>query len=206
MAGGVAGLAVFLLPILRYVPDGWEVRRELWAVTDRLDWIFLWWNHGFRNVYRQIAPAFERSGWAVTTGYAGALAVICWLKAWRATRGGSLPEAALWVVVFVTSAMAVMLGWNPQSLIYNQVLVLPGMLIAMILAPVLARACSLPEWSVHVLGVVNLATAFCLLKARWSGHDSVPLAGIGMVVFLLTLGAAIVGGWWPSRCPRRASS
>ena len=46
-------------------------------------------------------------------------------------------------------------GSSPQSLIYNQVLVMPGMLIVMILAPVFARACALPNWSLHVLGVLE---------------------------------------------------
>jgi hypothetical protein len=98
--------------------------------------------------------------------------------------------------------MAVTLGWNPQSLIYNQVLALPGMLVVMILVTRLVRACGLPEWSMHALGVLNLVAAFCLFKAKWAGLEAMPLAGIGMVVFLVTLGAAIVGGGWLARRAR----
>ena len=188
-----------MLPVLRYVPDGLEVRRELWALTDRLDWLSLWWNHGFRNVYRQIAPGLETTGWAVTTAYCGALAAICWLRARHAELRGSLRDLALWVVAFSTCAIEVMLGSSPQSLIYNQVLVMPGMLIVMILAPVFARACALPNWSLHVLGVLNVAATFCVFKARWPKLDYLSLSGIGMILFLLTLGGAMVGGWGHSR-------
>jgi len=92
-----------------------------------------------------------------------------------------------------------MLGANPQSLIYNLVLVLPGLLIVLVLTPSFAYACRLPDWSIPVLGVLNLVTAFCLFKLQLIGMDHFPLPGIGMILFLLTVGGAMLLGWFHSR-------
>jgi len=204
VAGSVLGLAVFLLPVLRYVPEALEIRRKLFASSDQVDWMSLWWNHGFRNVLLQVAPSIADSGWLVIAGSCGAIMVACWVKARQAEREGRYRDLAFWAVLFTTSSIELMLGSNPISLIYNLVLVLPGMLIVMLLPTSFARTCGLPGPSIPVLGVLNLAAIFCVFKSTLFNFWHFPLPGIGMIVFLMTVGGAMLLGRFHS--PHRIAS
>ena len=199
VAGGLVGLLIFFAPVIRYVPDALEIRRKLLASTDRVPWMSLWWNHGFRNVFKQLAPPLAHSGPLVMVGCCAAIAVVSWLKARRSQQEGRADELTLWVVLFTTSAVEVLLGANPQSVIYNLVLVMPGVLIVMIVAPVFARACGLSDRSICVLGVLNLGAAFCLFKFKLFRLEFFPLAGVGMILFLLVIGGVMFLGWYRLR-------
>jgi hypothetical protein len=196
VAGAVAGVMVFLAPVIRYLPDFFALFDALALSYPNASWKLLWWNHGFWNVFFRISPGLADAGRGAMVAWCVVLSLACWIKARRAMRQGPSSEATLWIVLFATCSIESMLGFSMTSIVYNLVLVMPGMLIIFVLGDMLVRACGLPKWTVHMLGALNLSAAFLVYKFRLFDWAGFPSAGIGMILFLLTIGMAMSCCWW----------
>jgi len=193
-AGAAAGMAVFVLPVIQYLPDALNWLRHNQPIAG---WS-LWWNHGFRNLFYHLSPALAEPGRWIAGGYCMVLAVACWLRAYDARRHDDAAESALWSTLFVSSSIETMLGIAPYSYIYNLLLILPGMLIFFIVSPFLVRSQGCPEWMVHTVGTLNVLSAFFVFKFVILDRGDFPSPGIGMILFLLSLGV-VIAGMWPQR-------
>lgn len=194
VAGLVAGITVFLLPVARYLPEAVTVLANNKGTVNR----FLWWNHGFRNVFLGLMPGqADRIRWILVAG-TGLIALACWLRARQALRQQDSPGAALWIAMFATCSIEVMLGLSATSLVYNLVLIQPGILILFLLIERFVRSCGLPGGTVHAVGASLFLAAAALFKFKW-GPETVSWAGIGMILLLATIGATMAAGWWHAR-------
>ena len=189
IAGIVAGLGIFVLPVLRYVPDAltWLLHNE------PLPGWYLFWNHGFLNVFYHLAPEWAEPLTWMMSGYCLLLTVMCWLYARRALRERDTGQALLWCAFFVTLSLETMLGNAPFSYIYNLVLVLPGVLVFFLIAPSLAKSHAFSKWMVHAVGAINVVSAFLVFKFVLFEREDLPWPGIGMILFLISIGIAVMG-------------
>ena len=197
VGGALAGLIVFLAPVARYIPESLTLLANYPGIVGNS----FWWNHGFGNVFLHVSPGLADVGRWTLIVYCALLAMICWVKARQALHENSSVNQVLWVVLFTTCSIEIMLGSPKTSIVYNLVLVMPGMLILFAVGPTFCRACGLPAWAKHLIGALNLAAAFLVFKFilfDWAGF---PSAGIGMILFLLTIGMAMSWGWWRARRP-----
>jgi len=189
IAGITAGLGIFVLPVLRYVPDAlaWLLHNE------RIAGWYLFWNHGFLNVFYHLAPEWtEPLNW-IMMGYCLVLTVMCWLYARRALHERDTRQALLWCTFFVTLSVETMLGNAPVSIIYNLVLVLPGVFVFFLIVPSLAKKYAFSKRMFHAVGALNVLSAFLVFKFVLFEREDLPWPGIGMMLFLLSIGIVIVG-------------
>jgi len=194
VAGAVAGVAVFVLPVVQYLPDAWT-----WLRYHEYEQGSFWWNHGFRNLFFHLFPAWTEPLRWITGAYCAVLAITCWVGAKRALGQADTAAVTLWLTFFVTCSLETMLGMAPTSMVYNLVLVLPGVIFFMVAAPSLARRCGYAEWVVHAIGALNVLSAFFLFKFVLLDKTQFPSPGIGMVSFLFSLGVVITGLWTQRR-------
>lgn len=191
LAAGLAiGLAVFVLPVVRYFPESLALLADYRGITGNA-W---WWNHGFENVFRHAFPALVGPGrWAMTL-VCFAVSVVCWLRARRTLGAGDRSMATLWTVLFATFALETVLGFARQSFVYNLVLIMPGLLVAFAVQSVFARSCRLsPAWTT-VLGVSGLLSCLLIFKPVLFASRVFPATGIGLVLFIVTMAGALLAG------------
>jgi hypothetical protein len=194
LVGGLVGFAIMVAPVLPYLREGFQ------GVAARRQLFNAWWlNHSFRNtMFHIFRHSFAHGYWQTqgTEVLVLAVAVICWLKTRRALRGPR-EEAATWLVLFATISLALMVGFSRTSVSYDLVLVMPGVLIIAAAQRQLGRELRFsPAW-VHGFGLVLLVGLIMLFKFRYDdgppgGFEGFPLTGLGLIVVLAALGAAVV--------------
>ena len=190
VAGTLAGVLVFLAPVARYLPEALLLIRNYTGITGNV----FWWNHSFWNLFGHIDPQLAEPGRWIMTVYCVALSVISWLRARRALRAGSLPDAALWLCLFTVSSIEIMLGSARTSIVYDLIFIMPGLVMLLILPEPFLRSCGLGEdvgWSI---GTLFLLSAFLLFKFAWFDSAGFPTPGLGMLLFLVTIGGIWVTG------------
>jgi len=184
LAGAMLAAAVLLLPVAQYVDEG--IRGLRWRSTE-FDAPY-WNNHGFQNLFHGFSPGLAEPGQVLMTAISLLASAGCWLRARRAF-GQDGPAAALWLSLFATCALAALVGYSAASYVYNQVLLLPGAFVLLVGGRALAEECALSPAADRVLRVLAVVTAFLLFKYRL-GSESFPVAGVGLVLLILTSGAA----------------
>lgn len=189
VSGTVIGLAVFLLPVARYIPDGLTVTMGYPGFPG--DWI--WWNHSFWNVFHQLMPEWIEPGRWLMAGYCTLLSIACWVKTRCVLRTGEKSEGTFWLVMFAMCATEVILGNARVSMVYNLILVVPGILIFILTGPYMLRVCGSPKWMVHLVGGLNFIAAFLLFKFVLLDMAGFPSPGIAVMLFLLATGILVVG-------------
>jgi hypothetical protein len=187
LVGAMAGLAVTVLPVAHYYADGMR------GVLHRSN---MFWgnlhNQGFRNAVYQLAPAWADDGRLALSAFALVVTVMAWVQARRTWPRGSPAARALWLSVFTTAALTLMIGYSSLSVSYNLILVMPGVLILVVCQQALAARVALPRWAGHVVGMALLAIAVLIFLVH-SGVQvtSLALSVYGLVGLLLLLGAVL---------------
>jgi hypothetical protein len=192
LVGGLAGLAVIVAPVLPYMREGMQ------GVGARRLLFYTWWlNHSFRNTMLHIFHD-HFAGLFLTRAievFVLAVVVACWLKARRAL-AGSVQHATTWVVLFATLALALMIGFSRTSVSYDLILVMPGVLIVAAAQRQVGRELRFSSRWVHGFGFVLAVGLIMMFKFRLDGppgsFEGFPLAGLGLIVVLAAIGAAVV--------------
>jgi hypothetical protein len=188
LAGVLAGLVFWLAPVLPYLHDGFI------AALSHAGGFFTeaWINHSFRNLFFHVSPGLADPGrW--TMGLLGLLvsAGCCW-QAHLALRRADSRATAVWLPVFATSALVTMVGMSTLSYIYNQILVLPGVLFLLCTGDILWRKCGFHAPARRWLFGLECAMAVLMLKYVLAPFG-VPLAALGNLILVLLLAAAVAG-------------
>jgi hypothetical protein len=188
--GTIGGLAVLLLPVARYLPDA----AEALPIRTRMFWPG-WVNQSLYSLGRVLLPSAAgvmRYTVVVWSGLVAALAFWRLRSVWLRHVGGTGATGndqpgllALHVSMFATAAITLILSTSSNSIAYDGVVVLPGVLIIAAGQGVLA-----PEGSrrAHVIGAWLTLTMFCmcafsvprLIGRPVSPWREVPLHALGL--------------------------
>lgn len=193
LAGAAAGLVVFVLPVLSYWGDALRAARVrtdiFWAV---------WYNHGFESAVYSLAPAWSAKGRVILSLFALVVTIAAWWQCRRAMTRGVPEGSALWLVLFATASLGVMIGYPSLSVSYNLVLVLPGVLLLVASQQRLRRALTGPGWMEHALGAALVAISTLLFTFRIGGDGppddgtGAPSSAFGLVGLFLFLAGVLV--------------
>jgi hypothetical protein len=199
LAGAVGAVLLFVAPVARYLKDGFTGAHHRASMF----WDH-WYNHGFRNVVASFAPHYGKEGRVVLSVLTLAVTAIAWWNARRAFRARSA-QFPLWLVVFATASLAMMVGVSALSVSYDLILVLPGaLLLALAQRPIVEQLGWSPR-AANALGVGFAAALFLLFKGRLFGVYTglnlygLPAAGYGLVALVGLLGAISVRGFLNNR-------
>jgi hypothetical protein len=192
LGGGLLAVALLLLPVLEYVDEGMTGTR--WSAS-RFTGRY-WYNHGFKNLFNQISPSAAEPGRIALTALCLLAALLFW---WNARRGPK-PQATLWTSLFAAAALLAPIGYAAGSFIYNQILILPGVLLFLLRGRDFAEACALPEPGWRLLAGSQAVVALTLFTFKL-GSETLPVAAIGYVVLIL---AWLAGLLWRTRTAGRA--
>jgi hypothetical protein len=204
LAGGVAAMLLFVLPVARYTVLAAQ------AVRSRSDMFWhAWFNHSFSNVMYTFAPALRERGRGVLFGLALATSVATWVEARRALTRRLRRQGALWMTAFATAALGAVVGYSSLSISYNLILILPGMLI---LVSAQRRLCL--HLAIHRamhrplragVGAALAACAVLLFLYRGGGEGppasgtGAPVAGFGLILLIALLGTFSLRALWVAR-------
>lgn len=183
IAGAAVSLAVFVLPVARYLPYGMK------GTLHRSGWFALvWFNHGFKHVvYRMISPGAADTGRFVLVGVSLLVAALWAWRVWQRRRDLCAPDGVLAVVMSGTSALLTAIGANAASHSYNLVVVLPAVLLLAAGHDRISSRLALSRLAAHVLGAAVAVSGWALFAGR--GPNDFPLAGLGLVLLLGILAA-----------------
>jgi hypothetical protein len=198
LAGVLAGLVFWLAPVLPYLHDGFI------AALSHANGFFTphWLNHSFRNLFFHLSPGLADPGrWAMVL--LGLLVSAgCWRQAHLALRHEDARATAVWLPVFATSALMTMVGMSTLSYIYNQILLLPGVLVLLCTGDVLWRECGFQAPVRRVLFGLECVMGILMLK-YFLAPLGFPLAALGNLVLVSLLAAAVAGRFVVSRRAER---
>ncbi len=159
LVGSVAGLAVLLVPVARYLPDA----AVALSIRTSMFWPG-WVNQSLYGLGRFLLPSaagFLR--YAVVIWSAAVAAIAFWRlrSAWLPRDGGADQQrrSALHVSLFTTAALTLILACSSNSIAYDAVVVLPG---ALIIAAVQGRLSAPGSRQERTIGIWLAATMFCL--------------------------------------------
>jgi hypothetical protein len=181
-AGAGAALAVFVLPVARYLPEGLAM-----AAARTNDFSTTWLNHGFRNLAYHVSPALAAPGRVVLIGASLIAAFACWRLLRLALATDDAEAAAIPLALFAVASLGTMLGYSSLSNAYNMILVLPGALLLATTQTAWVGRLGLSRRGEHVLGGAILFALVCLFLPRGVGASFSP-AGLGLVVLILLAG------------------
>jgi len=177
LLGALAALAVFLLPAVRFLDDGFQGTLH----RSNMFWP-AWFNHSFKNlVYHTLSPAAADAGRLILTFFA---VLVAGVWGWRARQYLDVdrsPMAVLSLAIFGTTSLAAVLGYSALSVSYNLILTLPGVVVLAASQDRVAEELRLGPVGRHLLGVATTCTAFALFLGRWGEY---PLSGLGLVMEL----------------------
>lgn len=190
LLGTLLSTLLFVVPVARYLPDAVTIiAHQHQEDVARI----IWFNHSFRSLLFHLSSALAGPGQWVLVGLSLLVSLYCWVQSRAALGRQDSSRAALWLTLFATSSLSVVLAAGETSYVYNLVIMLPGALIFVLAREPLAKTWGLSPSGTVVLGTLQAATIFCLLKCRlWS--PTLSLAGIGIALFFITLGAGLVWG------------
>jgi hypothetical protein len=190
--GGLLGSALMVLPGLRYLGDAINGMRH------RSD---MFWNHfynlGFRNVAYFIKPDWDIDGRRILSAVALCTTILAWFQARQALRRGSKSSEALWLTVFTTASLGTVMGYSALSVMYNLVLIVPGLFIIVACQDRLGKLIGLAGWARALLGAALLGTVYALYAGIWGSIDDdwsyhFPLTGFGLALLFLILAPVLI--------------
>jgi len=189
LLGALSGVLILFAPVARYLPDALEA----YKVRSGMFWTS-WNNQSFSNLAHHLDLAREQWRLLFTLAAVGC-SVLAWLQLWRSTRAGDLAQRSLWLCAFATAAFASVLGYSLNSVAYDTVIVMPGVLIVG-----LAQDRLLPLESRFARGALGVFVCVCLAAvfvfdvglalgvSRW--HVPASIAGQVGVLALIGFSAA----------------
>jgi len=188
VVGGVlAASAFWLLPVLPYLHDGAIAAYSHATGFFTAESL----NHSFRNLFFHIAPGLAEPGrnvaFIVTLGATAG----CWWHARAALRAKDVRSSTLWLCLFSTAALLTMLGFSTVSFIYNEILILPGLLVLLTMGDTIWRGCGLRP-GIRRMAFAAECTAGILMFTDIMPPLTMPLAAVGdaLLALLLALAAA----------------
>ena len=188
LAGVLSAMVFWLLPVLPYLHDG-AIAAYSHAAGFFTD---IWFNQSFANVFFHVRPNLADPGQMIAAGFALCVSAGCWWHTRQAFRAKDAQAATLWLCFFATASLATMVGVSRLSYIYNQILLLPGVLVLFTLGDHLWVACRFSERTRSLLFAGECAAGFLLFKYTLPPL-SVPLAGLGNLVLVGLLAVGVVG-------------
>jgi len=195
LAGVATALAVFVLPVARYLPEWWawaQFRFNLYAPAAT------WLNVSFPALFRNLIPSLEKTGALLVTGLYLITGLACWVRARGAIHRGRRSTATLWLCLFGLTSLTPMLATAPLSLLYNLVIMIPGALILFLATEAFCEAANVPPLPMAIVGTLQLVTAFLLFKMKL-GSPYISMTAIGLILMVLTIGGCML---WGAREPR----
>jgi hypothetical protein len=188
LAGVLSAMVFWLLPVLPYLHDG-AIAAYSHAAGFFTD---IWFNQSFANVFFHVRPNLADPGQMIAAGFALCVSAGCWWHARQAFRAKDAQAATLWLCFFATASLATMVGVSRLSYIYNQILLLPGVLFLFTLGDQFWATCGFSERTRSLLFAAECAAGFLLFKYTLPPL-SVPLAGLGNLVLVGLLAVGVVG-------------
>jgi hypothetical protein len=191
--GAFIAVALLLVPVARYLPDAFGA----YAVRSQMFWSN-WTNQGFFNLLYTLRPRAAFNGRYVLTGIGVAVTALTWFPLRTSLRGDQPPaRRAFWLSLFGLASLTVVIGYSRNSIAYNLIIVLPGVLIL-----ALSQDRILLGASAVLRGVLGVGFAFavfglCALSIpRAFGFANlareVPIGGLAMVLVFVLIGTISV--------------
>ena len=195
LAGVVAALAIFVLPVAHYLPEWWtwaQFRFNLYVPAAT------WLNVSFPALFRNLAAPLEKPGSLLMTGTYLLTSLACWVRARKAASRELAGTGTLWLCLFGLTSLTPMLAAAPLSLLYNLVIMIPGALILFLATETFGQATHLPPPVMPIVGTLQLVTAFLLFKMKL-GSPYISMAAISLIVMVLTIAGCML--WGARRTP-----
>lgn len=197
LAGTLASAALFLLPVIRYLPDSFAwIHMRVADITTPPQYV--WMNHSFRHAFETLAPALAELGQQAMTGLVLATGLVCWVRTWRALRTGDARQAAFWMSLFATCGLMPLLAAARVAFMYNLVLILPGLFVFLLRGATVVEAPRPGRLVVPVMGMLQILTAAFFFKGR-GGAGGVSLTGLALVLMILVLAGSLLWEWLSTR-------
>lgn len=186
--GVFLALALLLVPVARYLPDALGA----YAVRSHMFWSG-WTNQGFFNLLYTLKPRSAFIGRYILTGFGIAVTVITWFPL-RTSLRGDQPRArrAFWLTLFGLASLTVVIGYSRNSIAYNLVILLPGVLVLALSQDRVLRGASAVLRGVIGVGFAFTLFGLCALSIpRAFGFAKVarevPIGGLAMVVVFVLI-------------------
>jgi len=188
IGGVLSAMVLWLGPVLPYLHDGAiaALSHAMGFFTD------YWFNQSFANVFYHLAPGLTDFGVKAVSAFNLCVSAGCWWHAQRALRRGDAPATTVWLCMFATAALTTMIGASRLSFIYNQILILPGVLLLFVVGDSFWRHCGFAERTMRWLFACEALMGFLVLKYVWPPLQF-PLAGVGNLVLVLLIATGVVG-------------
>jgi len=182
LLGALLGAVVFVAPAARFLGDAFRGTIYRSSMFEPV-----WFNHGFKNVVHNVlSPGVSDRGRLVLSALALAVTALWGWRAWQRRHELAGPDGALALIMFGTASLLAMVGLSSLSISYNLSLVVPGVLLLATCQDRVVARMRIGRAGGHLLGAVTTACGFMLFLCRWG--PTFPLAGLGLVVLLATLG------------------
>ena len=188
LVGVAVPVAFLLLPVAQFLPAAQA------AVRFRLGmWANVWLNQGFRNMAYELVPEYAEAGRLTLIGVGVLVSLACGVSVYR-FRHAEPREHLISLIVFALVSLSTMLGAASWSIIYNIIIVVPGVLVLGLSGTPLAAMTTRARttfWSVALLVIL------CLTWLVRGWRLDVNVSSFGLAA-LLVLGAfyaiATLGG------------
>jgi hypothetical protein len=159
IVGTVAGFAILLLPVARYLPDA----AHALPIRTRMFWPG-WVNQSLYSLGRFLLPSAEGFMRYAVVLWSGLVALVAFWRlrrVWLPRQPGAEQQrqSALHVSLFTSAALTVILACSSNSIAYDGVVVLPGALIIVCVQNAFSQPNTRRE---HVIGAWLALTMFCL--------------------------------------------
>ena len=159
IVGSVAGFVVLLLPVARYLPDA----AVALSIRTGMFWPG-WVNQSLYSLGHFVLPSaagFMRYAVVIWMAIVSVFAFLRLRSVWLPRDGVAHPhrQSALFVSLFTTAALTLILACSTNSIAYDAVVVLPGALIIAAVQGVFSQPSSGRE---RAIGIWLAATMFCL--------------------------------------------
>jgi len=193
LASTAVAVVLFIVPGLPFARDAIRSARFRAAMF----WPH-WYNHGFMNAVKMVAPEWATRGRLLLSAFALLVTFAAWVQARRASARGAAANRAVWLVVFATASLGAMIGYSALSVSYNLVLILPGVLALVMGQARVIDELALPGWARHALGAALLGTSFLLFVHRLGGQGPTaaakgfPATAFGLVALFIVLATVVV--------------
>jgi len=186
--GVVAGVLLWLVPVLPYLHDGFIA-----AVSHAVGFFDpIWFNHSFANVFFHLSPGWVAPGRGAMVLLGIGVCAGCWWQARGALGREDGAAATWWLCMFATASLTAMVGLSTLSYIYNQILILPGVLVFLSCGDLVWQGCGFSRSTTRWLWTTECVMAVFLWKYSLPGM-AMPLAGVGNVLLILLLAIGVAG-------------
>jgi hypothetical protein len=186
VAGVLAACAFWLLPVLPYLHDG-----AIAAYSHALGFFNpTWLNQSFGNLFFHISPALAEPGRKAAFVFTLLVSAGCFWHARSALRHRDDRAATLWLCLFATASLLTMIGYSTLSYIYNQILIVPGLLVFLSLGDAIWDDCGLPARTQRLAFAAECLTAVLFFQYVLPPL-SAPLAALANALLAVLLAVAV---------------